>query len=502
MKTMKIKRLSALFVCIAALVIALVATTFAGSANEKEDATVAIKAEFANMQIGETQRLAKDGYIGIPIEITTYYDYETHGAAKPGYNGTIAVMYVVNTGVERVGTKSDVEIIDSMLERGYVVSVFDYMNHKKAVSPGLDWSTQTVRKEFLAGNFFTDKTKLPSGTYQDNFVVPAGFDLSYGNVFWEADKHGSDGSLEKIVENWNTDLKNWNSIKDKTVYWRNALGEQKKTEAGAEWFSDSAGKNAVSADDANANYTKVKYTIAEDITDCVGPDGTPIDLNLYMHIVYPANPKEAVPVAVLASSTEYLNTASTGSGLRPQHNGFLFNGYAGATFDYLYQPMAQKDYWAYYDGQTSQGAITGDRMNYGLHLYNDKKVNTAAMRYIRYLTYTDSETFFFDDESIGVFGNSKGGWFTFLGEAEVREYTVEDASLYTKAELEELINDRINAYTSKRQFEGHRDETRYDNGITEAYTKNGVTIDGGELQPWLGRNRQTATLAPVRGSNR
>ena len=485
MKKTKIKRLSALFVCIAALMIALVVTTFAGSASEKEDATIAIKAAFADKQIGETQKLAKDGYIGIPIEITTYYDYSTHGAAKPGYNGTIAVMYVVNTGVERVGTKSDVEIIASMLERGYVVSVFDYMNHKKAVSPGLDWSTQTVRKEFLAGSFFTDKTKLPAGTYQDNFVVPAGFDLSYGNVFFEADKHASDGSLEKIVENWNTDLKNWNTIKDKTVYWRNALGEQKKTEAGAEWFSDSAAKNAVSADDANANYTKVKYTIAEDVTDCVGPDGTPIDLNLYMHIVYPTNPKEAVPVAVLASSTEYLNTASTGSGLRPQHNGFLFNGYAGATFDYLYQPMAQKDYWAYYDGQTSQGAITGDRMNYGLHLYSDKKINTAAMRFIRYLTYTDSETFFFDDESIGVFGNSKGGWFTFLGEAEVREYTVEDASLYTKAELEQLINDRINAYTSKRQFEGHRDESRYDNGITESYTKNGVTIDGGELQPWL-----------------
>ena len=485
MKKMNIKRLSAFLVCIAALVVALVVTVFAGSETTKEDATTAIKAAFADKQIGETQKLDKDGYIGIPIEVTTYYDYATHGAAKPGYNGTIAVMYVVNTGVERVGTKSDVEIIGSMLERGYVVSVFDYMNNKKAVSPGLDWSTQTVRKDYLAGSFFTDKTKLPSGTYQDNFVVPAGYDLSYGNVFWEADKHASDGSLEKIVENWNTDLKNWNNIENKIVYWRNALGEQKKTEGAVEWFSDAAGKNAVAADASNANYTKVKYTVAEDVTDCVGPDGTPIDLNLYMHIVYPTNPENAVPVAVLASSTEYLNTASTGSGLRPQHNGFLFNGYAGATFDYLYQPMAQKDYWGYYDGQTSLGAITGDRMNYGLHLYSDKKINTAAMRYLRYLTYTNNETFKFDDESIGVFGNSKGGWFTFLGEAEVREYTVEDASLYTKAELEELINDRINAYTSKRQFQGHRDETRYDNGITEAYTKNGVTIDGGELQPWL-----------------
>lgn len=477
-------KLLAILLCFAALISALVVTVFADNGSG-EDAMPAIKGAFADKQVGETKRLDKDGYIGIPVEITTYYDYATHGAAKTGYNGTLAIMYFVNTNIERVGTKSDVEIISSMLERGYIVTVFDYLNNKKATTPGLDWSAQLLRAEYQTGSMFTDKTKLPSGTYQDTFVVPAGYDVSYGNVFWEADKHAADGSLEKIVENWNTDLKNWNSIENKLVYWRNALGEQKTTEAGAEWFSDSAGKNAVDASDPNANYTKVKYTVATDITDCVGPDGTPIDLNLYMHIVYPTNPENEVPVAVLASSTEYLNTASTSSGLRPQHNGFLFRGYAGAVFDYLYQPMAQKDYWGYYDGQTSQGGITGDRMNYGLHLYSDKMVNTAAMRYLRYLAYTDGDTYSFDTESIGVFGNSKGGWFTFLGEAELKNYTVDDMGQYTKAELELLINNRITSYTSKRQFEGHRGESRYDNGITEAYTKNGVTIDGGELQPWL-----------------
>lgn len=461
-------------------------TAFAAD-KKATDAMTAIEAAFLDKKIGSKQSLESDGYIGIPLEVTTYYDYATHGAAKPGYNGTIAAMYVVNTGVERIGAKSDVEIITSMLSRGYIVSVFDYKNHAKAVSPALDFSTQTIRNDFQAGVFFKDSTKLPSGTYRDNFVVPAGYDISYGNIFFEADKHASDGTLEKIVENWNTDFRNWNSFENKIIYWRNSLGEQKATESGAEWFSDSAGKTAVDATAANANYTKVKYTIANDVTDCVGPDGKPIDLNLYMHIVYPTtsatNPIDPVPVAVLASSAEYLTTNS--AALRPQHNGFLFNGYAGATFDYLYQPMAQSDYWGYYDGQTSQGALTGDRMNYGLHLYSDKKVNTAAMRYLRYLTYTQGDEFAFDDESIGVFGNSKGGWFTFLGEAELKTHTVENSSVYSKAELEELINDRINSYTCRRQFVNHMGETRYDNGITAAYTKNGVTIDGGELQPWL-----------------
>lgn len=501
MKKTKKAKFLAVLLCVIMFVCTVDVTAFA-IGEKTTDATSAIKAEFSDVQIGDTQSVDDDGYIGIPLEITTYYDYETHGVAMPGYNGTIAVMYVVNTQVERIGAKTDVEIITDMLSRGYIVSVFDYKNHAKAVSPGLDFSTQTIRNDFQAGEFFTDEEKLPSGTYRDNFVVPAGYDISYGNVFWEADKHGSDGTLEKIVENWNTDFRNWNDFKNDIIYWRNSSGEQKATESDAEWFSDSTGKTAVDATAADANYTKVKYTIAEDVTDCVGPDGvTPIDLNLYMHIVYPTtsaeDPINPVPVAVLASSAEYLTTNSTA--LRPQHNGFLFNGYAGAIYDYLYQPMAQSDYWGYYDGRTALGALTNDRMNYGLHLYSDKKITTAAMRYLRYLSYTEGDEFVFDTDSIGVFGNSKGGWFTFLGEAELRDYTVEDTSAYTQEELELLINNRINAYTSKRQFENHNDESRYDNGITEDYTKNGVTIDGGELQPWLTYTDENGKVQEIRG---
>ena len=121
------------------------------------------------------------------------------------------------------------------------------------------------------------------------------------------------------------------------------------------------------------------------------------------------------------------------------------------------------------------------------------------MRYLRYLAYTDGDTYSFDTDSIGVFGNSKGGWFTFLGEAELKNYTVEDASQYTKEELELLINNRITSYTAKRQFEGHRGESRFDNGITESYTKNGVTIDGGELQPWLTYEDENGEIHEILG---
>ena len=488
MKTRKrTSTIVAIILAITLISVALVVYAYANSGNGQTDAMIDIEASLSAYKIGETISVKNDGYIGIPVEVSNYYD-TSKGATKPGYNGTPLIVYVVNTRAERIGKKTDVEIIQSLLNRGYIVQIFDYLNNSKAISPDLDWSTQTLRQNSKKGSYFTDNTYIKAGTYYDTILLPAGYDVSLNNVFWETDKHGADGDLEKIVENWNTDLRGW--FRNTIVYWRNAAGEQKATQPGFDknnekvvWYSDAAGKNAVEATASDANYVKLQHTKAPDVTDCVGKDGTPIDLNLYMHVIYPTdkdNTLEDVPVIALANSSEYLsgglNTAD-----RPQMSGFLFNGYAGVVFDYLYQPMAQDDYYGYYDGRTELNALTGDRMNYGLQLYDDKRINTAAMRYIRYLTLTNPETYSFDIESIGVYGNSKGGWFTFLGEAELTEPTVASAG----ESLGSAIDTRINAYTSKRIYENHSGETRYQNGKTESYIKNGVTIDGGELQPWL-----------------
>ena len=304
----------------------------------KVDAMAEIEASFSSYKVGETVSVSDDGYIGIPVEVSTYYD-STKGESKPGYNGTPLIVYVVNTNTERIGKKSDVEIIASMLDRGYIVQIFDYLNNSKAVSPDLDWSTQGLRQNSKKGSYFTDNTYVKAGTYYDTVLVPAGYDVSLNNVFWETDKHGADGDLEKIVENWNTDLRGW--FRDTVVYWRNSDGEQKSTQKGFDgsdpvWYSDAKGTQIVDKSASDANYVKLQHTRAYDITDCVGKDGTPIDLNLYMHVIYPTTDAddalEGVPVIALANSSEYLsnglNTAD-----RPQLSGFLFNGYAGVVFD-------------------------------------------------------------------------------------------------------------------------------------------------------------------------
>lgn len=478
-----------LFICIA------IGFTVNALGEEKTDAMTAIENAFAEYRIGETQKVATDEYVSVPPEVTTYYDYTTYGAAVPDYKGTQLVIYVVNTNTERIGTKTDVEIIRGMLNRGYIVAVLDYLNDDGAVSPAIDWSTQINRSDILEGKYFTDKTKLPNGNYPDNYVVPAGYDVEPYLPFWEVDKHGAEGSLERIVENWNTDFRKTNQ--DVVIPWIDENGVRKTTQndfAGNSpvWYSDAAGKKV---DNANGIYTKVKWTLANDIYDCVDPEGNALDLTMYMHVVYPTstseNPVENVPLMVNANSSGHVTTAVTSADIRPLVNGGMFRGYAGVVYDYLWFPMARSEHYGYYDGNKSDGGYTGDQMNYSLHLYNDKRINTAAMRYLRYLALSEPDKYRFDTDAIGVYGNSKGSWTTFLGNPELKNYTSTDTTLTTE-DLELLIDSRINAYISRRQFPGHSDETRYqvgeENCLTKSTTKNGITIDEGVIQPWLTYN--------------
>lgn len=445
-----------------------------------KDAMVDIRENFSSYQIGATKRLEDDGYIGIPVEMTVYFDSEHHTAVT-GYNGTPVILYVVNTMIERIGTDSDTDIIRSMLDDGYIVYVLDYLNNEKAVSQDLDFSVQIIRTDIENGKHRTDTSVLPSGYYYDNFVVPAGYTVSIYNVFYEIDKHSAAGTLEKIVEIWNNDFKTAKG--SALVKWVHENGER-KTVAKASDGSEPIWYNASGKKDENGEYTNVKYTVAECITDCVDPDGSFIDLNQYMHIVYPTGGVK-VPVMALANSSGRPTTSQTSADVRPHMNGFLFNGYATVVYDYMWTPMARSDSFGYFDG--SQGN-TGDHMNYAVQTYNNVELDTAAMRYIRYLALSQSETYNFDTDAIGVIGNSKGGWFTFLGEAILRQ-PLADASKYsTVDELEDAIDRTLASFEDNRIFPDHNGESRYQNGETEDSTVDGITIHGGERQPWLTYN--------------
>ncbi len=399
--------------------------------------------------------------------------------AVSGLNSTPLIIYVKNANITRAGTASDSEIIESMLSRGYIVVTLDFQNDPKSVQPELDFYVHELREQIWLGEYFKDSSVFPEGKYYNTFVVPSGHSISLNHTFWEIDKHGTYGILESIVQNWNTDFRARKG--ERTVYWRYPDGKRKETlSSDTDIWLDKNGTPT-----PNGDYVRVKHTFAKSIVDCVRPDGSQFDMALKMHLIYPVRPKKNVPVMCLSNSTEYLSGGLNTKG-RPQMNGFLFGGYAGAVFDHLYQPMAYAVNYGYYDGNIANGGVTGDPASYSLHFFCEKKVTTAAMRYIRYLSLSDHSTYSFDNEKIGVYGNSKGGWMNFLGTEEIRRPTVFDKS---KADtLEETIDARINSYHSMRQFTGFPDISRYQAGYRKDETVNGITVRAGELQPCLTYN--------------
>ena len=499
------KRNFMILVLVICMILAVVPMGIVASAEQpRPDAMDAIEAdaELSKYKVGTTTRIDDDGYIGIPLEVSVYYD--TAKPAKTGFNGTAIMIYVVNTMVERIGTTSDTDIIKGMLDRGYAVVIFDYLNNEKAVSPDLDWSCQLVRQDVTVGASLLPREVFESGNYPNSYVLPAGYDILMEATFFELDKHGAAGSLNAIVESWNTDLKGCKpNVVVPWVYTDGELAGQRKTTAkdldGADpvWYSDAEGKNI---DNKNGTYTKLRWTVATDVTDCINPDGTPVDLNLYISVLYPSEGNEKLPVMAWSSSQGTLSAVSN-KAERPQLNGSVFNGYVGVVYDHTWIPMARNKSFDYYDGNDA-GGVTGDGLSYQIEFNNDKEVKTAAMRFLRYLELDNPGVYNMNTDKIGVYGNSKGGWFSLLGEAMFQEPLIANPEDYaTTEELEIAITQKQSALYDKRIFEGHHGESRFEalyiEGKTEAsvgaekyesYTRNGITIDAGEVQPWLTYN--------------
>ncbi len=393
-----------------------------------------------------------DNTVGLTVNVHTYYDTaKEYTVSRQGVEGTPVVFYVMHTNTERGGTKSDEEIVRSLLERGFFVLVLDYLNNEKAVSPDLDWSIQDIRAQVLGGQNFAGTKTYPSGTFTDgkmtggpsdmaiNYILPAGYDIAYRIPYFSYDLHGAAGSLEKIVEVWNNDFK---SVKrELLVKWVNEDGtprldktdaivkksaNDKRTIDYATWFSDENKTKSISQaalaalpaeEQKSYPYTYIGNTKVTTVTDCVKPDGSFIDLNLYLDVCYPTGDVADVPVMVCMAST-YTRSGMLSVNTRPQMTGFLFSGYAGVVADYGLVPMCRNDHYGYYCGNSQLNSVSGDNVTYSLTMYNGIKSDSALLRTIRKMGVDGIHAEGFDGvlkfpllaNKIGIYGNSKSGF--------------------------------------------------------------------------------------------
>ena len=495
----KFYRILSAILCITLLIPSLATAAFAVSPEMTKAAPGALEELEALSTYLHASASTQDNTSKLPVNIYTYYDKnKEYTPATIGEGGSVSILYVMNTNTERLGKKSDVELIQSFLDRGYFVLVLDYQNNPEACGTALDWSVQDIRCQVIGGSPFVGGKGYTSGTYTDgklsgtdpicaqSYILPAGYDIAYNIPYFSYDKHGVAGSFEYIVEIWNNDFK---SVKrDTIVKWvdengmpnlelTDAITEKASTDTKnvdyATWFKTADGKNGISQakletlsaqEQKQYQYTYIGNTIVREVTDCVQPDGTMIDLNLYMDILYPSDYEGELPV-MIAMSSSYTRASSWTSETRPYLNGPLFNGYVGVVSDYGLVPMCRNDHYGYFCGDSRLNSVSGDNGTYSLSYYNGIHSDTALLRTLRKIGVDglDVEGYGFveapiNPEKIGAYGNSKAGVIIRLANP-------------TPEKLVEL-----------RNYEGHNSETRleaYEGNYpyTDPYIENGNTTD-------------------------
>ena len=492
-------RIVSAILCMALLIPSLATTAFAASLDVIKAAPGALEELSELSSYLHASASTQDNTSKLLVNIYTYYDEnKTYTPATIGEGGSVSILYVMNTNTERLGKKSDTELIQSFLDRGYFVLVLDYQNNPEACGTALDWSVQDIRCQVIGGSPFKGGKAYTSGTYTDgklagtdsicaqSYILPAGYDIAYNIPYFSYDKHGVAGSFEYIVEIWNNDFK---SVKRNTIVkWvdENGLPNLELTDAITEkapndttnidyatWFKTADGKNGISqaklatlstSEQKQYQYTYIGNTIVREVTDCVQPDGTMIDLTLYMDILYPSDYEGELPVMITMSSS-YTRASSWTSETRPYLNGPLFNGYVGVVSDYGLVPMCRNDHYGYFCGDSQLNSISGDNGTYSLSYYNGIHSDTALLRTIRkigvdglYIEGYGEVNAPINPEKIGAYGNSKAGV------------------------IIRLANPTPEKLTELRNYEGHNSETRleaYEGNYpyVDPYISNGATTD-------------------------
>ncbi len=342
----------------------------------------------------KSETLSDDGYIGIPVDLNVYCN-DPDGGEKE------VILYVMHFNGERIGQEDDASILKDYINEGYIVVTADYRSHPLSVSPAIDWSLAKLKSYYRVGSGFSG-TNLKMFD-QFLYVLPAGYRLAKDIEFWNIEESASVGTLDYIVQVWND-----------TVVPK--FGEKYNLEP------------------------------AKTIDDCVKPDGSPIQMELNMDIIYPSNPSRAVPV-YMQGATQAYKPRNTLDDTSPHFVGFTMRGYATVIYDHEYIPMARDGHYGYF-------------APYSIARWNGVKAHTAAVRCVRYF----ADTYGYNADLIGVAGHSKSSYGPGLL-ANPRHNEI--------GELSTFSGEAVDPTYGPQPFLTYDDGTPISDAITVAYTSMG-----------------------------
>ncbi len=293
-----------------------------------------------------------------PFSLTAPGEYSFAGPAPQ-------VVYLKNLPFPRLGTDSDEAIIEDLLEAGLIVVELD--------CAGLPTASMELQRALL--HYFENMSAVllnaTEGAIQpdDQFTywLPSGYRLERDVPFWNIEQHGAHGSLERIVDTYNSYVV--------------------------------------------SNYDVEPIESPEELT---GPGGRPLDYNLYLDIMYPSgDPAEAVPT-IAHFATLSRRPSSFRAGERPMEPlGWLFDGHALVYVDHIYNPLARHENYGHFEP------------GYTLQNWNGIAAGSAAIRFLR----AHADTYNLTDR-IGALGHSKSSY-TVVRIADPRHPDQEEHSTFS-----------------------------------------------------------------------
>ena len=254
-------------------------------------------------------------------------------------------LYLKNLPVERIGEWTDAQIKADLESKGFIFIEHDCSSYPKDPE-GLRLALTESYSGF-ASELAKYETADVIADQKAIFCVPEGYIVTTDIPIWNIATHGAEGSLDLILRRWNETI-----VKD---------------------------------------YGVDPVTSVEQM---YGKDGKPVDLNLYIDIVHPSGKaSKNVPLLLnFSSSDRRMSTFRPENGRNGIPLGFLTTGYAFASADHCYNPLAKAHVYKYYDW-------------YSLEDWNGLKSAQAYIRYLR--THLNDYNL---NGKIGVMGISKASY--------------------------------------------------------------------------------------------
>lgn len=264
---------------------------------------------------------------------------------KTGPEAKDVIVYIKNSAWERIGQESDLSILSDYINKKFIVITLDLGKDSKATSPFIDNDINDIYSAvfgYQTKSLLKDINLVPL-EYRC-YVLPEGYRVANDLVFWEVDKHGVYGSLDRVMKLYNQGIP--------------------------------GNKRAPNAKPVS-NPSELR-----------DKDGKPFDYSIRMDIIYPSQTKKKLP-AFIYSETSQLRNAHTEPTTESHVPWFQMRGYVYVVMGHCFNTTTVA-YWHF-------GDFTMDYWN-GLACYS------AGVRYLN----ANKDKYNIDADHMGMYGISKG----------------------------------------------------------------------------------------------